>query len=360
MPPRGVIPQSSDARRKALSGPRLRIKPRRRPPRPPAPAPSHNRWWNRVTKSIVTSIVTLGAVAGAISTVISLWPSPDADDSAEVTVRIVHGIPLSEYQRRAESADVIALKGYSPPDGDGASEPTPGADPEETTASTATADSYPTEAPASTEPDPTTDSGGGPTDDVLTVDPTESTDPTDGAGSDRARLKSTSDPIEVDPVHDDVNLDEIDQEFQNITNGDTVPSNFIAIGNAIGPNGEPVDPAVAAEQIAKVLADARQVPSATEPEPLGVVVSTDLELTGLRDEKLTLSWSLWQAAGGVRLSGEWLNDNVAYVIKPRSDHTTTTLDVWIPLPREPGSYFVRVDLRSGATRIDSGESERFE
>jgi hypothetical protein len=95
------------------------------------------------------------------------------------------------------------------------------------------------------------------------------------------------------------------------------------------------------------------------PEPLGVVVSTDLDLSGLRGKVLTLSWSMWQEAGAVRLSGDWLNDNLAYRIEPRTDHATTTLDVWIPMPREPGSYFIRVDLRSGLTRVDSGESDRF-
>jgi hypothetical protein len=340
-----------------MSGRPRRNTPRRRPSRPPTPGPTRNHWWNRVTKSIVTSIVTLGAVAGAIGTIISLWPSADADDSAEVTVRIVPGIPLSEYQRRAESAGVVALKRYSPPDGDETPELTASAEPTDATPPTQTADPDPTEEPISTQ------AGPDPTDDpviVYTADPF--TDPTDDSDADR--LGPASDSVEIDPPIGDAAdaVEQIEEEYQQISDGDAVPSNFIAIGNAIGPNGEPVDPAVAAEQIAKVLADARRAPSTSDPdpEPLGVVVSTDLDLTGLRGKVLALSWSMWQEAGDIRLSGDWLNDNLAYRIKPQSDHTTTTLDVWIPLPREPGSYFVRVDLRSGATRIDSGESERFE
>ena len=100
----------------------------RRRPRSLSPArstaPANNRWWNRATKSIVTAIVTLGAVAGAASTIVSLWPSPDADDSAEVTVRIIPGIPLSEYQHRVASSGTISLKGYSPPDDEPTPEPT--------------------------------------------------------------------------------------------------------------------------------------------------------------------------------------------------------------------------------------------
>jgi hypothetical protein len=325
----------------------------------PAGGPTRNRWWNRVTKSIVTSIVTLGAVAGAIGTIVSLWPSPDADDSAEVAVRIVPGVPLSEYQRRVESTGVIALKSYSPPDEEATTEPTTGAEPSETMSPTPTGGPEPTGAPTSTGSDPDPDPTSAPTADTL-VEPTEGSIPT--------ALGTLSVPgIDVDPPagSDAVNDEEIDHAYQQLSGGDPVPSDFIAIGSAIGPGGEPVDPAVAAERIARVLADARHGPSATDPgasgpEPLGVVVSTDLDLSGLRGKVLTLSWSMWQEAGEVRLSGDWLNDNLAYRIEPRTDHATTTLDVWIPMPREPGSYFVRVDLRSGLTRVDSGESDRFE
>jgi hypothetical protein len=316
----------------------------------------------------VAVIVTLGSVAGAISTVISLWPSPDANDSAQVTVRIVPGVPLSEYQRRVESAGVIVLKGYSPPDDVGTAESAPSAELSEAAAPTPTATADPDpDAPASPPPDAVTDLGSNP-DDLVLVEPPEDIgpiDPTDdivtveppvSSGPDEFR----TDGVVVEPELDhDVAVGQINQNLEAIM-GDSVPSEFIAIGNSIGSNGELIDPAVAAERIAKVLTDARHIPTATEPEPLGVHVSTDLELTGLRAEKLTLTWSLWQAAGDVRLSGDWLNENLAYRIEPRTDHATTTLDVWIPMPREPGTYFVRVDLRSGPTRIDSGESERFE
>jgi hypothetical protein len=320
--------------------------------------------------------VTLGAVAGAISTVISLWPSPDGDDSAEVTVRIIPGIPLSEYQHRTESARAISLKGYSPPSEETTPEPTAHAERSEATSPIQTANPDPTEAPASTEPDsaPTAD----PTS-TLTPDPSadQPTDPrravgpsTDPSGIPSSTEEARPSPTDIDvsypdAVQEDASFEVIGDAYKNLTGGDSIPSDFIAIGNAITPSGEPVEPAVAAEQIAKVLADARHAHTATDPaiidpEPLGVVVSTELDLSGLRGKVLTLSWSMWQEAGDIRLSGDWLNDNLAYRIEPRSDHATTTLDVWIPMPREPGAYFVRVDLRSGPTRIDSGESERFE
>lgn len=348
---------------------------RRRYPSPPArpPAarqpPSRNRWWNRATKSIVTTVVTLGAVAGAVSTVISLWPSPDADDSAEVTVRIIPGIPLSEYQHRMESTGTISLKGYSPPaDDEPTPEPTVDAGPTETPSPVRTTTPDPTEAPALTRlaPASATEPASAPTTGPPSVINTgrRYSEPIDGPSPTR----TTGPSREVDVIEDNsvntAHVMAVEDAYVSLTGDSSIPSEFIAIGNAVAPSGEPVEPAVAAERIAKVLSDARHAPSATDPaipdpEPLGVVVSTDLDLSGLRGEALTLSWSMWQEAGGIRLSGDWLNDNLAYRIEPRTDHATTTLDVWIPMPREQGSYFVRVDLRRGPTRIDSGESERF-
>lgn len=317
------------------------------PTRPPAArqAAGHSRWWNRATKSIVTAIVTLGAVAGAVSTVVSLWPSPDADDSAEVTVRIIPGIPLSEYQHRMESTGTISLKGYNPADDEPTPEPTADAGPSETTSpvrTTTTPD--PTETPTSTDPtpDPTAEPWR-----VPTAEPTSTFDPGPSTGRIGGPQRTTSpEPssdvaVGQDDSADSENFNAIGQAYQDLTGGDSIPSEFIAIGNAVTPSGDPVEPAVAAERIAKVLTDARHAPSAADPaipdpEPLGVVVSTDLDLSGLRGEALTLSWSMWQEAGGVRLNGDWLNDNLAYRIEPRTDHATTTLDVWIPMPREPG------------------------
>lgn len=334
---------------------------------------THNRWWNRATKSVLTSIVTLGAVAGAISTIISLWPSPDGDDSAEVAVRIIPGIPLSEYQHRMESIRAVNLKGYSPPLDETIPEPTAGAEPSEATSPLPTGRADQTETPVSTLPGPdpiiepmstlTADPSAGPPT-AGTAGP--STAPTDIPTPTESNRRSRSNNVVVEaPAAQAEGVEEIADAYEGLTGGSPIPSDFIAIGSAISPSGDPVEPAVAAEQIAKILADARHTPSAadptiSDPEPLGVVVSTDLNLSGLRGEVLSLSWSMWQDAGHIRLSGDWLNDNLAYRIEPRADHATTTLDVWIPMPREPGSYFVRVDLRNGPTRIDSGESERFQ
>src|SRR5437867_784933 len=97
---------------------------------------------------------------------------------------------------------------------------------------------------------------------------------------------------------------------------------------ARGPNGEPVDSQVAVERIVKIFKETRTSPSTTgQREPVGVVVTVDLELTGLRGRPVLLSWSMWQHSGATRLHAEWLNTNLAYRIEATSDHETASLDL---------------------------------
>lgn len=135
------------------------------------------------------------------------------------------------------------------------------------------------------------------------------------------------------------------------------------------PDGEPVDPAVAAERVLQVLRDARTTaapdPDAADndvadPEPLGVVVNADIELVGLRGKPVALSWSMWQTGGDVRLHGDWLNSNLAYRLEAVTDSDTVSIDLWVPLPRPPGPYFVQVDLTAEGARLHSAHSEPFE
>jgi hypothetical protein len=130
--------------------------------------------------------------------------------------------------------------------------------------------------------------------------------------------------------------------------------------------GNPVPPDVAAEQVLKVLRDTRRTggeqPGGEQPkgEPLGVVVSADLELVGLRGKPVLLSWSMWQQGGTKRLFGNWLNRNLAYRLVATTDHDTTALDMWIPLPKAPGPYFIRVNLTADRSPLASGDSPPFD
>jgi len=129
----------------------------------------------------------------------------------------------------------------------------------------------------------------------------------------------------------------------------------MSLANSISLDGTPIPPDEAAARVVALLDSARR----TGDDPLGIVVATDLEMVGLRGETIFLSWSMWQEGGQVRLHGDWLNENLAYRLQPTTDRDTTTLDLWVPLPREPGAYFVRVELALGDSSLASADSELF-
>jgi len=131
----------------------------------------------------------------------------------------------------------------------------------------------------------------------------------------------------------------------------------MSLGSALDLQGNPVSPDVAAERVVKVLKDAR---TTRRKEPLGAVVSVDVELAGLRGKPVLLSWSMWQPTGEARLYGSWLNRNLAYRLKATTDRDTTTLDLWVPLPKPPGPYFIRIQLTADGAPRASTDSEPFD
>jgi hypothetical protein len=126
---------------------------------------------------------------------------------------------------------------------------------------------------------------------------------------------------------------------------------------SIGQRFRSVPPAVAAERVLKILGDAR---TTEEREPIGAIVSVDVELAGLRDRPVLLRWSMWHTGDGARLHGDWLNSHLAYQLQATTDRDTTTVDLWIPLPAAAGPYFVRVDLETEGARLASGDSQPFD
>jgi hypothetical protein len=166
--------------------------------------------------------------------------------------------------------------------------------------------------------------------------------------------------------------DEERLEFCNTHPKDCIRSIVAVItANTTDENGNPVAPDVAAQQVIRILKDARTTSgdqssqdqdSANQPvgEPLGVVVSADLELAGLRGRPVLLSWSMWQQGGKKRLLGSWLNRNLAFRLEASTDDDTTSVDLWIPLPKAPGQYFIRATLTADQSTLASADSQPFE
>ena len=108
----------------------------------------------------------------------------------------------------------------------------------------------------------------------------------------------------------------------------------------IDEDGNPVAPEVAAARVVELLGETRTVDAgAGKREPLGAVVDVNVELEGLRGQPVLLSWSIWQQGGETRLFENWLGTTAVYQLEDTSDHDTASFDLWVPTPREPGSYY---------------------
>jgi hypothetical protein len=100
--------------------------------------------------------------------------------------------------------------------------------------------------------------------------------------------------------------------------------------------------------------------SGSKREPLGELVSINLELTGLRNRPVFLSWSIFQKGGQNNLFGKWLSNFVAYRLEATTNDDTGTLEMWIPLPKVPGPYFIHLSLTTGGASLASTNSDPFD
>jgi hypothetical protein len=94
-------------------------------------------------------------------------------------------------------------------------------------------------------------------------------------------------------------------------------------------------------------------------QPLGELVSVNLELAGLKGQRVVLSWPIYPENGSTGLPEKWLGNFVAYRLVATTDDDTGTLDMWIPLPRQQGPYFIRVTLALGDADLASMSSGPF-
>ena len=98
----------------------------------------------------------------------------------------------------------------------------------------------------------------------------------------------------------------------------------------------------------------------TKRQPLGELVSVDLELAGLKGQPVFLSWAIFQKEGPSHLSGRWLSNFVAYRLEAKTNDDTGTLEMWVPLPKQKGPYFIRVTLTTGGANLASMNSNPFD
>ena len=88
----------------------------------------------------------------------------------------------------------------------------------------------------------------------------------------------------------------------------------------------------------------RAAGSGTLKQPLGELVSVNVELAGLQGQPVLLWWTIFQKGGQDRLPGEWDHNFVAYRLEATTNDDTGTLEMWIPLPKQPGPYFIHLTM----------------
>ena len=94
-------------------------------------------------------------------------------------------------------------------------------------------------------------------------------------------------------------------------------------------------------------------------DALGELVSVNMELAGLRGQSVFLSWSIFQEGGHTSLFGKWLNNFVAYRLEATTNDDTGTVEMWIPLPKLPGPFFIHLTLATDGASLASTDSNPF-
>jgi hypothetical protein len=120
------------------------------------------------------------------------------------------------------------------------------------------------------------------------------------------------------------------------------------------------------DELRTVLAASRvQVANASGAKPkltpLGVVVNFSAQIEGYRGKRSVVRWSLFDARERTKMPQSWLRNRVALRLVPEAGSDRGSLAVWVPLPREHGPYFVRLELLDDSgNRLDKADTKRFD
>lgn len=108
----------------------------------------------------------------------------------------------------------------------------------------------------------------------------------------------------------------------------------------VNDKGELSRPPEAALQLARALSDVEVSEGEQGKDPAGWTVAVRLDLEGLNNEPMLLTWSL----GGLDVSESWRAEHLAYKVNARTPHDAGIAEVWIPNLARPGSYSVNIKL----------------
>jgi hypothetical protein len=135
----------------------------------------------------------------------------------------------------------------------------------------------------------------------------------------------------------------------------------VVVGTSLDADGRLLPKDQAIRRVVNVLKQARQAPATISrpAEPLGAVITAEVELSGLKEVPVMLSWSMWASHDEQRLYGDWLNKHVAYRLSATTEHDTASVNIWVPLPKEKGPYFVEINLIGPVSAMATVRSPEF-
>ena len=131
---------------------------------------------------------------------------------------------------------------------------------------------------------------------------------------------------------------------------------------AVDSHGDLVPAVVAANRLIAILGQTQTASggSSSKRAPLGELVGVNVELEGLQGQPVFLLWSIFQAGSQTPLFGKWLSNFVAYRLEATTNDDTGSLEMWIPLPKRPGPYYIHLSLTTGGASLVSTDSRPFD
>jgi hypothetical protein len=314
-------------------------------------------WWRRVGAIILAA----GALAGAVTAILGLWPDPDPADKVTISSAEVTPQPLSTF---------VATATIRPLDGGNLIDPFQ-----------ALPDLQRTTTPRETSGSTDVTTGSTATSSTSSSGTTQSRSSSSSSSPTSSAATSSAVPELPPPAILDVPADVRDRfnealhaapDLRHVALPSEVlqaPADDPGDGTvlyaqrwAVDPNGDPLPVEEAARNLAAQLEQVRSVPNEGKRDPVGVRVTVDLELEGLRGVDVYLYWRLLSAGGSNPVPEDLAVATPAFMITPGTDLDSASVDAWVPLPEDPGPYELELLVTDGtdAAPLDSFRSEPFD
>ncbi|GAB5077230.1 hypothetical protein [Arthrobacter sp. AD-310] len=306
----------------------------KRKPKPKAP------WYKRPQVLILSA----GALAAAILGVINLWekvfPPPDADIATIESVHIIRRTPLSGFTSGGIGKDLalepvaqqaaIGSPGTMVPVKPQLSPlPKPGPLPTFTFSPSPTLTT--TTAPPDT-PTPTSSTQTGSPSPSISPPPTPSPTFATLRPEVLSGLSAISDEYVESVADQEVMLDYTEPAR-------TFTARSLVI-EAVDDAGTPLPPEQVAVELAQALERVETTPGPDGKDPLGWAMAVRLDLEGLAQVPLLLTWSL----DGLDVPDTWKAENLAYRVVGATPHDAGVAEIWVPDLKGTGAYNVNIKL----------------